>query len=978
MKKLIRLTFVILIFASVLAGCSSTNSNTAIALETAKIGVVTGTTGEAYARKELPESTVLGFSNVMEAVSALKANKLDTIITVDVTGVNIAKENPDLQALSDYRLTTEPICIAVAKENPQLLSEIDDIITQLKTDGTIADMEKRWIKIDLSPVQPVEIPEATGEVLKVGVAATYEPFNYIDNGKVVGLAPELAMRIGEKLGRRIEFTDMNFSALIAALQSGKIDVIISLITTTPEREKAVNFTQEYYTAGQVILKRQDTNIILPSAAVSKLSQLDGAGIKIGVPTGAKSDSVAREKFTKSEIIQYNNVSDGYLAVKTGKIDAFCFDEATMQYIVAQNPDLTLIPEVIAESELVAGTNKGNEELRDEVNTVIEKWQADGTIDEMKKRWMSDDLNPTMPQIESAQNPDRTIIVGTSYDNPPMNYWDENQNPTGFEVEFAKRLSKELNASIEIKTMDWLALIPSLSSDKIDLLIASLNYTEERAQKMALTQPYVGTDIVLLVKKDTSTGTKSGTKLQNSDFVGKKFAVITGTMLDKIVSDNLGNNEFLYFNTLQDAIEAVKNKKVDASINDEPILRKCVAENPELAIITPSLTKDEYGLVVCKDNPQLTAKLNEFFDKIKADGTYDEMIARWIDNKDTPDMPDIPLTAKNGTLKMATSALTEPFGFYGSDGKIIGFDIEYGRRFAQFMEMEFEVVDMDFGAIIPSVQSGKTDFGSSLITITEERAKSIDFTKPYYIGGTSIIVLGDTDDEKIGFIEGVKNSFYQNLIVENRYKMVLQGLWVTIIISVFSLILGTLLGFLICFLSMSKNKLLNWISKIYVGILRGTPMVVLLMIIFYIVFAKVDINPIIVAIIAFGLNGGAFIGEIIRSAILTVDKGQIEAARSMGFSSTGTFFIVTLPQAIRVGLPVYKSEFISMMKQTAIVGYIAIVDLTKVGDIIRSRTYDAFFPLIAVAVVYLITIGVFILLFDMLYKRTDKRQRRAKG
>jgi len=203
MKKLRRLTLVILIFASVLAGCSSANPNTAIDLVTARIGVVTGTTGEDYARQELPEATVLGFSNVMEAVSALKANKLDAIITVDVTAVNIAKENTDLQALSDYRLTSEPICIAVAKENPRLLSEIDDTITQLKADGTIADMEKRWIKMDLSPVQPVELPEATGEVLRVGVAATYEPFNYLENGKIVGLAPELAMRIGEMLGRRI-------------------------------------------------------------------------------------------------------------------------------------------------------------------------------------------------------------------------------------------------------------------------------------------------------------------------------------------------------------------------------------------------------------------------------------------------------------------------------------------------------------------------------------------------------------------------------------------------------------------------------------------------------------------------------------------------------------------------------------------------------------------------------------------------------
>lgn len=228
-----------------------------------------------------------------------------------------------------------------------------------------------------------------------------------------------------------------------------------------------------------------------------------------------------------------------------------------------------------------------------------------------------------------------------------------------------------------------------------------------------------------------------------------------------------------------------------------------------------------------------------------------------------------------------------------------------------------------------------------------------------------------------FFESIKDSFIQNLLVENRWQMVLDGLWVTIVISVFALVLGTILGFVICYLSMSKNKALNVISKIYITLLRGTPMVVLLMITFYIVFAKVDINPVIVAIIAFGLNGGAFIGEIIRTAILTVPKGQIEAARSMGFTATGAFLSVTLPQAINAGFPVYKSEFINMVKQTAIVGYIAIVDLTKVGDIIRSRTYDAFFPLIMVAIVYLVTIGVFIWIFDSINKATDKRLRRTK-
>jgi polar amino acid transport system substrate-binding protein len=186
----------------------------------------------------------------------------------------------------------------------------------------------------------------------------------------------------------------------------------------------------------------------------------------------------------------------------------------------------------------------------------------------------------------------------------------------------------------------------------------------------------------------------------------------------------------------------------------------------------------------------------------------------------------------------------------------------------------------------------------------------------------------------------------------------------------------LLGFGVCGLRMNKNPVLGAVGSLYVNILRGTPIVVLLMITFYIIFARSNISGTAVAIVAFGANGAAFIGEIIRSAILTIDKGQIEAARSMGFSKTGAFFTVTFPQAVRVAFPVYMSEFVSLFKMTSVVGYIAIVDLTKAGDIIRSRTYDAFFPLIMVALVYLITASMMIWFFNFINRKTNKRLKNA--
>jgi polar amino acid transport system substrate-binding protein len=230
---------------------------------------------------------------------------------------------------------------------------------------------------------------------------------------------------------------------------------------------------------------------------------------------------------------------------------------------------------------------------------------------------------------------------------------------------------------------------------------------------------------------------------------------------------------------------------------------------------------------------------------------------------------------------------------------------------------------------------------------------------------------DSAEQIPGFFAGLADSFYSNLIQENRWKLIVNGLGVTILVSLFALLFGTILAFGVCYINMSRNKILNGIGKVYITILRGTPVLVLLMITFYVIFAKSSISGVAVAIIAFSMNEAAFIGEILRGAISQVDKGQVEAARSLGYGSAGAFFLVTLPQAARNALPVYKNEFIGLVKSTSVVGYIAIQDLTRAGDIIRSRTYDAFFPLIAVAVVYLITTGVFIWLFDRIAKVSER-------
>jgi polar amino acid transport system substrate-binding protein len=301
---------------------------------------------------------------------------------------------------------------------------------------------------------------------------------------------------------------------------------------------------------------------------------------------------------------------------------------------------------------------------------------------------------------------------------------------------------------------------------------------------------------------------------------------------------------------------------------------------------------------------------------------------------------------------------------------VGFDIEIISRFAAAIGRPVEFQSISFGSLIASVQARKADVISAAMSITEERSKNIAFSDPYF--ETSIVVAtvdksiaNGTEDGNQGFFEGVKNSFVSNIIHENRYMLILEGLKTTIIISIFSILLGTLLGALVCWMKMNRRKWLSGIADIYISLMRGTPVLVLLMLMFYVFLAKVNINGVYVAVITFALNFAAYVSEMFRTAIQSVDRGQTEAGIALGFSPVQTFVNIIMPQAIQKVLPVYKGEMISLIKTTSIVGYIAVEDLTKVSDIIRSRTFDAFFPLLMVAILYFVLSWIFGKALDLL-------------
>lgn len=465
-----------------------------------------------------------------------------------------------------------------------------------------------------------------------------------------------------------------------------------------------------------------------------------------------------------------------------------------------------------------------------------------------------------------------------------------------------------------------------------------------------------------------------------DLEGKKIGVQIGTVGDTYASDYEGDEAGTVverYNKGNDAISSLKNGKIDCVIIDEQPAKEFVKRNGDLGILEEEFTLEEYAIVVSKENKELTAQINQAMEELKADGTLDAIINHYITEDEVEGLAYISpegLDYANGELVMATNAAFPPYEYY-SNNSIVGIDAEMARAIADKLNKKLVIEDMEFDAIINAVQGGKADIGVAGMTITEDRLKNIDFTNPYTTSKQVIIVRTGS---KIT-ITSIKDSFYQCFIEDDRYLYLLEGLGNTILISAVAVLLGIVIGFGIALVRATHDKtgsmkLLNAICHVYLTIIRGTPVMIQLLIIYYVIFASVNVNKIMVAALAFGINSGAYVAEILRGGIMSLDQGQFEGARSLGLTHAQTMRYVILPQTFKNTLPSLANEFIVLLKETSISGYIGLQDLTMAGNIIRSNTYQAFFPLITVAVIYLVMVMILSAGVRKLEKNLKKNER----
>ncbi len=461
-----------------------------------------------------------------------------------------------------------------------------------------------------------------------------------------------------------------------------------------------------------------------------------------------------------------------------------------------------------------------------------------------------------------------------------------------------------------------------------------------------------------------------------DLRGRVLAVPSSTVQDIYVEEHYPDIKLDRFDTEADMMLSLQQEKCDGAIMDDVICYALVRKTEGVTILPDSpVPPCQMGVVFGKHNAELCEQFNAFIRQLKEKGELEPIMERWIKHFDTAEMPNLPLPKEGKPIRVAMEPCTEPIVFIKNE-KIAGFDAELIQRFSVYINRPVEIVEMEYDSLIASTTTGKADMAASGILITDERAESVLFSEPYYDSHSRVAVLtknahpsivsGNEGPQILGIWSSIKRSFYRNIIEERRYMLLWDGLKVTVHISFFSALLGTILGAFICYLRMSKVAILRNIAKVYIDVMRGTPVLVLLMMMCYVAFTQFDNTP--VAIITFAMNFAAYVSEMFRTSISSIDKGQTEAGIALGFSPVRTFCYIVLPQAVRRVLPVYKGELISLIKNTSIVGYVAVADLTRASYIIRGRTFDPFFPLLMVALMYFLIAWLFTYILDRIGRK----------
>lgn len=721
----------------------------------------------------------------------------------------------------------------------------------------------------------------------------------------------------------------------------------------------------------------------PDLSQNSVRWQDYNGKRIGVLVGPLMEDAAAEFLPDSEYFLFNSYPDCAAALLAGKIDGFLGDEPGMISLHAEEPRIDYIHERLTENNYSFAFRKNDPDsaaLCEELNEFLAKSWADGTMQDIQDIWLGIDENRKTVDLSGLTGENGTVRVVTTSTDMPWSYIKDEKN-VGYDIDLAARFCRERGYALELGDVDFAGRIPALQSGRYDFT-TDMNVTPEREEQVLFSNPTAHGGIVLAVLASDlitpASGESDGIHQSLDELAGKRIGVVTGTIHDSLVQRRLPSAQIVYFTDTSNLLTALKSGKIDAFVWPKSGAIFMHYEDGDITWLDEHLLDADLGFIFPKteEGRALNEGFSEYIHELRTSGELETLVEKWFgaDEAAKTIMDYSALPAINGTLRMATAGTQIPFT-YVRDNTIVGFEVELAARFCAKNGYCLQIDQMNFDGILASVQAGKCDFGGSCLAITEERKESVDFSESHYAESVVFVVLDDSAEKSGSFLDGIRLSFEKTFLRESRWKLFLQGIGTTMLITVLSILFGTALGFAVYMLCRNGNPVANTITRFFVWLVQGMPIVVLLMILYYIIFAKSSVSGTTVAVAGFTLVFGAAVYGMLLSGVGAVPRGQTEAAYALGYGNTKTFFRIILPQAIPHFLPAYKGEIVALIKATAIVGYIAVQDLTKMGDIVRGRTYEAFFPLIAIAVIYFILAAVLTSIVNRLEFLINPRRRR---
>ena len=436
----------------------------------------------------------------------------------------------------------------------------------------------------------------------------------------------------------------------------------------------------------------------------------------------------------------------------------------------------------------------------------------------------------------------------------------------------------------------------------------------------------------------------------SELNGRNMGCMSGSIFDELISEVFPDSKIVYYSSRSELLLGLTSGKIAGFISDEPVAMMMVNKNAGVTYFEEPVGEVEYGICFSDESKDIQEQFNRYITDITESGYIKKLQEKWIQPQGTGmQKAEHELSGVNGTLRCVTTPDAAPFSFL-SNNTFQGYETELLNDFCYEYGYDLEIETVSFDALLTSVALNKYDVAFNGIYITEERAKSVNFSVPVYRANDVVMIRSDAISDSRSFIDKIKDSFYKNFIEEDRYLILLNGVKITLLISLASILLGSFLGLLIFVVSLRSPffvKVFDFIQRT----LSRLPAAIILMLLFYVVFKRSPLDATVISIFGFSVMFCFICYGLLKVGVRAVDIGQGEAALAIGYSNPQALFRIILPQALKVVLDNYLNEMVALIKNTSIVGYISVNDLTRSSDIIRGRTYDALFPLVTVALIY---------------------------